>query len=50
MPAPSHRPLPATELLQRYALGERDFSGVDLSGAKLANSQLSRTDFLDVNF
>ncbi len=32
----------AEELLERYAAGERDFSGVDLSGVDLSNSELGQ--------
>jgi uncharacterized protein YjbI with pentapeptide repeats len=33
----------AEELLQRYAAGERDFSGVDLEGADLVRANLAGT-------
>lgn len=34
----------AEELLEHYAAGERDFSGVDLRGADLSRADLSRAD------
>jgi uncharacterized protein YjbI with pentapeptide repeats len=34
----------AEELLQRYAAGERDFSGVDLSGVNLNIGKLDKYD------
>lgn len=39
----------ATELLQRYSAGERDFSGQDLRGIKLSDANLDQADFLNVN-
>lgn len=35
----------AEELLERYAAGERDFRGVDLTKARLADVDLSNADF-----
>ncbi|QLE49092.1 pentapeptide repeat-containing protein [Nostoc sp. C057] len=45
----------AVELLERYAVGERDFAGVDLngvdlSGAVLREINLDRADLSGVNF
>jgi hypothetical protein len=39
----------ATELLQLYSAGERDFSGQDLKGIKLSSVSLDQADFLNVN-
>ena len=37
------------DILKRYAKGDRDFSGLNLSGIKLNGAQLSHSDWLDVN-
>jgi uncharacterized protein YjbI with pentapeptide repeats len=37
------------ELLRRYAAGERNFSGVDLSGADLSGAYLHNTNFTKAN-
>ncbi|MDZ8140998.1 MAG: pentapeptide repeat-containing protein [Nostoc sp. DedQUE04] len=39
----------AEELLQRYAAGERDFSGVDLEGANLVRANLSEANLRGAN-
>lgn len=39
----------AEELLQRYAAGERDFTGVKLSGVRLLDVNLSRTIFREAD-
>ena len=41
--------LTSQDILRRYAQGDRDFSGLNLSGIKLSGANLSRTDWLDVN-
>ena len=38
------------DILRRYAKGDRDFSGLNISGIKLSGANLSRTVWLDVNF
>ncbi|MDV3002675.1 MAG: Serine/threonine-protein kinase B (plasmid) [Chroococcopsis gigantea SAG 12.99] len=38
------------ELLKKYAAGERDFTGVDLSSADLRNIDLCEVDFTRANF
>lgn len=40
----------ASELLERYANGERDFSGVNCSGADLCGAYLGGSDFRGANF
>lgn len=37
------------ELLQRYAVGERNFQGIDLSHANLANIKLSKVNLINAN-
>jgi uncharacterized protein YjbI with pentapeptide repeats len=39
----------AEELLQRYATGERDFSGVDLSGVSLSEASLSEINLTNAD-
>ncbi len=39
----------AEELLSRYTAGERDFSGVDLSGADLEDADLSGINLNDAD-
>ena len=39
----------AEKLLERYAAGERDFGGVDLSGANLSEADLEFANFREAN-
>lgn len=38
-----------SELLRRYAAGERDFKGVDLKDADLSGAELGRADLSGLN-
>ena len=50
MPKTTNMTMTAAELLKAYAKGERNFKGVDLSGANLEDAELSEADFSGADF
>lgn len=48
-PDPNPTPIAAETLLERYARGQRDFTGTSLRGARLPGIILQRCDLTDAN-